>query len=137
MRMLVDTNVIISALFFEGNERKLLDILSKNGGLVLSEAVMHETQYVAAGWPEGKEIASRFEKAVPKETTIIAKNRAQPKMRLAEPLVRDKKDAPILAAFLASGADYLVTGDKDLLSIGRKDIINARAALEILGKPAK
>jgi len=135
--MLLDTNVVISALFFEGNERKLLNILSRNGGLVLSEAVMHETQYVAAGWPEGKETASRFEMTVSKENALIAKNQAQPKMHLAESLVRDKKDAPILAAFLASGADYLVTGDKDLLSIGRKDIINARVALEILGKPAK
>ncbi len=135
--MLLDTNVIISALFFEGNERKLLNTLSRNGGLVLSEAVIHETRYVAAGWPEGKETASRFEATISKETMIIAKSQAQPNMRLAEPLVRDRKDAPILAAFLASGADYLVTGDKDLLSIGRKDVINARKALEILSKTAK
>jgi len=68
---------------------------------------------------------------------IIPKTSAQPKMRFAESLVRDKNDAPILAAFLASDANYLMTGDKDLLSIGRKDIVNARAALEIIGKPAK
>jgi len=135
--MLLDTNVIISALFFEGNERALLDLLSRNNGLVLSEAVMQETKYVAAGWPEGKETASRFEALVSKDAEMITKDRAQPKMPLSESLVRDKKDAPILAAFLASGADYLVTGDKDLLSTGRKDVINARTALQILKKTSK
>ncbi len=28
---------------------------------------------------------------------------------------RDPKDAPFLAAALAAGADYLITGDRDLL----------------------
>jgi len=59
--MLVDTNIVISALFYEGNERRLVGLLSKDGGLVLSEAVLHETRYVAAGWPDGKETTARFE----------------------------------------------------------------------------
>jgi len=57
----VDTNIVISALFYEGNERRLVGLLSKDGGLVLSEAVLHETRYVAAGWPDGKETTARFE----------------------------------------------------------------------------
>lgn len=32
-------------------------------------------------------------------------------------LLRDPKDAPILAAALASNADFLITGDRDLLDI--------------------
>jgi len=134
--MLVDTNIVISALFFEGNERRLIELLSKDGDLVLSEAVLQEMHYVASGWPDGEEAAARFKTSV-LGNQMVQKASAQPKMRVAESLVRDKNDAPILAAFLASGADYLVTGDKDLLSIGRKDIINTRTALEILGKPAK
>ncbi|MFA6329558.1 MAG: putative toxin-antitoxin system toxin component, PIN family [Candidatus Micrarchaeia archaeon] len=134
--MLVDTNIVISALFFEGNERRLIELLSKDGDLVLSEAVLQETRYVAAGWPDGEETAARFETTF-SGNQIVSKAGTQQEMRVAESLVRDKNDAPILAAFLASGADYLVTGDKDLLSIGRKDIINSRKALEILGKPAK
>ena len=31
------------------------------------------------------------------------------------PALRDAADAPVLGTLLASGADYLVTGDKDLL----------------------
>jgi predicted nucleic acid-binding protein len=31
------------------------------------------------------------------------------------PALRDPADGPVLGTLLASGADYLVTGDKDLL----------------------
>lgn len=50
--------------------------------------------------------------------------------------VRDPKDTPILAAAIAGDADYLVTGDDDLLSlrddprIGRLQIVTPREFLE-------
>jgi uncharacterized protein len=34
-----------------------------------------------------------------------------------DPLFRDKTDQPVLGTFLASKANYLVTGDKDLLAL--------------------
>jgi putative PIN family toxin of toxin-antitoxin system len=34
---------------------------------------------------------------------------------MARPTLRDPADGPVLGTLLASGADYLVTGDKDLL----------------------
>ncbi|PPD39884.1 MAG: putative toxin-antitoxin system toxin component, PIN family [Methylobacter sp.] len=38
-------------------------------------------------------------------------------VKTAEPLLRDKADQPVLGTFLAANADYLVTGDKDLLAL--------------------
>jgi putative PIN family toxin of toxin-antitoxin system len=42
----------------------------------------------------------------------------------AEPELRDAADQPVLGALLAagrgSGADYLITGDKDLLALGER-----------------
>lgn len=38
--------------------------------------------------------------------------------------LRDPKDAPFLASTLAGGADYLITGDRDLLAA--KDLVPAR-----------
>jgi uncharacterized protein len=56
--------------------------------------------------------------------------------------VRDPNDDPILAAALGGGADYLVTGDDDLLSLagdprlGALRIVTARAFLALLaGEP--
>jgi putative PIN family toxin of toxin-antitoxin system len=41
-------------------------------------------------------------------------------MQTANPLLRDKADQPILGTFLASTANYLVTGDKDLLDLANQ-----------------
>ena len=36
-------------------------------------------------------------------------------LAVADAALRDRDDLPVLGTLLASGADYLVTGDKDLL----------------------
>lgn len=64
----------------------------------------------------------------------------QVKKKVEVPLPRDKEDWPVLHCFLASGADYLVTGDRDLLEYpfprsldkGKESIITAKEFLEIL-----
>ena len=38
-------------------------------------------------------------------------------------LLRDPADLPVLGTLLASGADYLVTGDKDLLALAERHSI--------------
>ena len=39
--------------------------------------------------------------------------------RLVSPALRDPKDNPILACAVEGGADYIVTGDRDLLVLER------------------
>jgi uncharacterized protein len=54
--------------------------------------------------------------------------------------VRDLKDEPILASALGGDADYLVTGDADLLvldgdpRLGKLRIVTARLFLDVLGE---
>ena len=38
-------------------------------------------------------------------------------IQASEPLLRDAADQPVLGTFLAANANYLVTGDKDLLAL--------------------
>ena len=38
-------------------------------------------------------------------------------VQASEPLLRDVNDQPVLGTFLAANANYLVTGDKDLLAL--------------------
>ena len=49
------------------------------------------------------------------------------------PPIRDIKDRPILRAAIASGVDYLLTGDKDFLEAGidRPIIINSTDFMEL------
>ncbi len=63
----------------------------------------------------------RAAEAILREQTVIPKP-AEP----AAIAIRDPDDAWVLASALAGAADFLVTGDKDLLSLG------ARAPLPIL-----
>ncbi|MFA5925162.1 MAG: putative toxin-antitoxin system toxin component, PIN family [Methylococcaceae bacterium] len=41
-------------------------------------------------------------------------------VQVAEPLLRDSADQPVLGTFLAAKANYLVTGDKDLLALSAR-----------------
>jgi putative PIN family toxin of toxin-antitoxin system len=45
-----------------------------------------------------------------------------------EAALRDRKDQPILGTLLAAQADYLITGDKDLLALAGKYPILTPAA---------
>ena len=55
--------------------------------------------------------------------------------------VRDPKDEAILGAAIAGNADFLVTGDNDLLVLaddpllGRLQIVSARKFLDIIAQP--
>ncbi len=124
-------------MWCEGNERQLLRLLAEREAAIISEDVYRETMAVAHRRRGGQLAFEAMEHRFLSKANGISPQDVGKQYELAKTLVRDKDDAPILAAFLASCADYLVTGDKDLLSVGRKEIINSRKALEILGKPAK
>lgn len=53
-----------------------------------------------------------------------------------EPALRDADDQPVLTALKASGAHYLVTGDKDLLALAdRYPVLTPAAFWAIHGGP--
>ena len=47
---------------------------------------------------------------------------------IPEDTLRDCADAPVLGTFLAANADYLITGDKDLLAVADQFSIITPAA---------
>jgi predicted nucleic acid-binding protein len=123
-------------LLCDGNERTLLKSLLERKGMMISDDVLSEAERFTSNRQDGITLAFKLKKWLNKAQVVHCDKTAH-EYEYAKSLVRDEDDVPILAAFLASDADYLVTGDKDLLCIGRKDIINARIALQIMGKPAK
>lgn len=123
MRVLLDTNVLISALLPAMDHpravARIVDaIFSGDFTLLLPEQVIQELLHTIA--------AKRYfaERITTEEVTIFIDQLRAVAMVLAdldEPapvIVRDPDDDFILAHAIIGKADYLVTGDKDLLSLG-------------------
>jgi putative PIN family toxin of toxin-antitoxin system len=115
--VVLDTNVLLSGLAYPGSVPGRIVGAWRQGAIdvVLSRYILDELARVLPrlnhrlGWPEA-DFADLID--------ILAFQ-----ADLVEPVVisggtiRDAADQPVLGTLLASGADYLVTGDRDLLSV--------------------
>ena len=133
MRVVLDTNVIISALNFPGNERLVLDLaLRGRFELYLSLFILEEVAGVLVrkfGWDE--ERSARAIRALEHAATVI-----EPP-QLAEVIEGGHADNRVLECAISASADYLITGDRrHLLPIGEHRgarIVNAPRFLSELG----
>ena len=118
-RAFLDTNILVSGMVFAGNERKLLDaIIDGKLGLVLSADVIDEANSVLMKkFPKQAVLFPLFLRLVKHER--IPKSAYKGSEEQYSRLVGDKADVPILTAAATSRSDYLVTGDKGLLSLKR------------------
>ena len=111
MRVLIDTNVLFSALLFP---------LSKPA-IALRKAVSEHTVVLCEqNIVELREIISR---KAPNYLSVIDAFFAEfqfeliPSVENSEIIIRDAKDQPILNASIAFDVDLIITGDKDFLAL--------------------
>ena len=112
MRIMLDTNVIISVLLFANSRMtNMMNYIFTTHRLVLSDYIMDELKYVATRkFPSKVEMIEKFLSSMDFE---IASNRnGQNNL-----YIRDPKDYPILASAKTNDVDILITGDKDFLDI--------------------
>jgi putative PIN family toxin of toxin-antitoxin system len=115
MRVVVDTNTIISAFFFpESTPRKAFDVCRKNGTLIVSLETFEELVDVIHR-PKFKKyplyaISEEFIEAWADEIERVTIN---------ETIVacKDPKDNKFLEAAIAGNADFIISGDSDLLDM--------------------
>lgn len=133
-RLVLDTNVIISAVHFGGPPEELL-LLANHGdiGLFLSTFILEETARVLEEkllWEKRR--ISRLIDALREVAAII-----EPESEL-NAVAGDDSDNRILACAVDAKADFLVTGDKRrLLPLGRYKgirILTPRECLDLLFK---
>lgn len=116
-RLFLDANTIISGLLFEGNESELLDLgLLGAVELVTAAYVWAEVQEVLQRpqfrlTPEGVEDLLSFGQGA----LLLLPDADEDAIKSREGNLKDKEDAAVWAGFDASGARFLVTGDKELL----------------------
>ena len=133
MRVVLDTNVIVSGLNFPGNERLVLELaLRGRFELYVSIFILEEAAGVLErkfDWDE--ERSSQALRALGNAATVIYPR------RLPEVVEGGHADNRILECAVEAAADYLVTGDRrHLLPLETHEgvrILNAPGFLSALG----
>ena len=111
MRILVDTNILFSALAFPVSKpAKALLLVADNHEMVLCDRNIMELRAV---------LERKAPKYLSDAEVLLAEMSYEliPAVDHAEKLIRDAKDQPILNAAIVSDVDIILTGDKDFLSL--------------------
>jgi predicted nucleic acid-binding protein len=113
-KVFLDTNVLLSGIFFEGNESKILDLVEID--LITSEDNIEELQKVVT--KKLRYLKERSLEIALAETTralvdikIIPHSMYGQRTKEASLLITHKKDIPILAAVLTVKPDFFLTSD--------------------------
>ena len=118
MRVLIDTNIIISASL-SGNGTPYLAyakaVTSPNKGLVCDQNIDEMRRVYNRKFPDRIHALERF---LSLALTVLEIVPTPVDDYAEEAAVRDAADRPILRAAIATKADVLLTGDKDFLESG-------------------
>ncbi|MBK5245393.1 MAG: putative toxin-antitoxin system toxin component, PIN family [Eubacteriaceae bacterium] len=114
MRIMLDTNVLISSIIFKSEiMNEMLASILKDHRLVLSSFVINELKDVVQRKFEGRFAdLDRFLTVLPFEFVYTPDEMDE---GLFE--IRDEKDYPVLYSAIVEDVDILITGDKDFEDI--------------------
>jgi len=124
MRVMLDTNILISAIVF--NSKLMWNVIKRieeKGSIVLSSYVIDELHEVINGkFPTKAGALEQFLIELPFE--LIYTPKILPNHEIFT--IRDKDDEKVLYSAVISDVDILVTGDKDFfeIEIERPDIVS-------------
>jgi putative PIN family toxin of toxin-antitoxin system len=123
LRVVLDTNVLVSGLAYPGSVPGRIVTAWRQGGLevVPSRYILDELVRVLRRLPRVQLTAAEIRDLA--DSFVFLADVVEP--RGAEDVdLRDPADQPVLLTLQAAKADYLVTGDKDLLALaGRYPIL--------------
>ena len=130
MRVVLDTNAVVSALLFSGISSKLVSLWQKGSITpLLSRPVLDEYLRVLS-YPKfelsEKEIKELIQEEILPYTEVV-----KPKRRLRV-VQRDPSDNKFLECAVAGNARVIISGDKDLLSLRRYRQIRIQSPAQFL-----
>ena len=114
MRIFLDTNVPASAAATRGLCEDVLREVFASHDLFISEQVLSELgRVLKLKFGVGQDLIDDFIWLL-RQDSVLAKPSQLPSVK-----IQDKADLTILAAAITAGAEVLITGDKELLDLGR------------------
>ena len=129
MRVVFDTNILVSALVFPGGrgEAALLRVIDERDQLLLSKPILDELLGVlAAKFSRDAEELARIAVFLSENATTVRPRR---KLRV----VKDDPDNRVLECDVAGRAEVIVTGDKELPDLGSYGGIRIVSLRDYLG----
>ena len=129
MIVVLDTNVVVAAMAAKGLCHEVVVRTLGSCTVVTSQPLLDELEHtLRAKFTLGPASMAFLEQ-------LRLRVRIVPPTLLSSPVCRDADDDVVLATAVAAGATMIVTGDEDLLIIGRFndiDIVSPRAFLSLL-----
>ncbi|MFY7884326.1 MAG: putative toxin-antitoxin system toxin component, PIN family [Dolichospermum sp.] len=131
MKIIIDTNIVVSAIIADRNPERLIILVAS------------KSDYQ---WIVSSEILTEYKDVLNRKKLKVTDQKKQRWLRmftlfttsvdvnLTIDFPRDRKDAKFLACAISSGADYLITGDKDFEDVpdlGVTKIVTVSQFLEI------
>ena len=119
MRLVVDTNVLVSAFLWQGTPGRLIELAAEAEiELFTSRALIDELSEVLHRQKLAKQVEATGLTAA-QMVRHYSRRLAQvvPAGKLANPASRDVDDDAVLACALTASANLIVSGDKDLLAL--------------------
>jgi len=130
MRIMIDTNVFISALVLSSPYlTKLINVIAENHTIVLSTYLVDEIKETTRQkFPLKYEILEEKLKEIP-FILLYTPEKIKPQNY---PNIRDIKDLPILVSALNEDVDVILTNDKDFaeLEIDYPEVLNPKQFVE-------
>ena len=126
MKIMLDTNVLLSALLFPSERmNRMMRCIFEDHRLVLSSFVVEELRFVV-----NRKFPAKLN-AIDRLLTSMSYEFVYTPQRLDEGLfeIRDPKDYPVLYTAITEAVDVLITGDKDFadIDIERPEILTPAA----------
>ena len=116
LRVVLDTNVLVSGLAYPGSVPGRIVAAWRQGGLdvVLSRYILDEMSRVLPRLSRVQLTPGQIRDLC--DSLMFLADIVEPQGAIDESL-RDPADQPVLLTLVASQANYLITGDKDLLAL--------------------
>ena len=126
MRIVIDTNVVISGTFFGGYLRKVIESVGKNG------------LYACATLEIVNEYEEIVDEMIRRKQGRLRRDILKPfidSLKMIDPFTkvevsRDPDDDKFISCAVDAKALYVVSGDKDLLEVGRYRFVEILTAAE-------
>jgi putative PIN family toxin of toxin-antitoxin system len=111
VKIVLDTNVLMSGLFFGGMPRRIVDAcMAGRVALIASPDIWDEYEQTATELAKSHALPalSRMMHLLASRVTLVAP------VALEQPICRDPDDDKFIAAALSADVQHIVSGDKDL-----------------------